>query len=277
MNRRTGFLQEMGVGPVWKLRDTTHLPDMTAASPQDVEHIDDVIIQEDVFPQDDIPPMEDIPSHYFDQVPFEDETDAPVRADVSRMNWEQLEETIAQCTACGLCKGRTQTVPGVGDRKAAWLFVGEGPGFVEDQQGEPFVGPSGKLLDNMLAAIGIKRGENAYIANVVKCRPTDGGGQDRPPTPEEAKACKPYLDRQIALIQPKVIVALGRIASTNLLGTEPQTMLATLRGKAHTYTTQDGTNIPLIATYHPAYLLRQLSEKKKAWVDLCSAIRIISG
>ncbi|MEA5097518.1 MAG: uracil-DNA glycosylase, partial [Burkholderiaceae bacterium] len=184
---------------------------------------------------------------------------------------------ILKCSACSLCRGRKQAVPGVGDHNAAWLFVGEGPGFVEDQQGEPFVGPSGKLLDNMLLAMGLKRGENAYIANIVKCRPTDGNGRDRPPTFDEAAACRPFLDRQIALIRPEIIVALGKTAAMMLLGSDPQVSLATMRGKAHVYVRPDGQEIPLIATYHPAYLLRQLPDKKKAWADLCLAMQAKAG
>jgi uracil-DNA glycosylase len=263
MTRRNALLNEMGFGPVWALRDKAPATQGTPA------------IEE--APQfDEVPPLDDIPDYFMDSVPFDDDKEKPVLVDVSSMGWDQLEKTIEQCTACGLCQGRTQAVPGVGDRNADWLFVGEGPGFFEDQQGEPFVGASGKLLDNMLQAIDLKRGENAYIANVVKCRATDTGGKDRAPTPGEAAFCKPYLERQIALIQPKIIVALGRVASTTLLGTDSQTPLATLRGKEHSYRMSDGAEIPLIATYHPAYLLRQLSEKRKAWADLCLAMNVLS-
>jgi DNA polymerase len=153
---------------------------------------------------------------------------------------------------------------GVGNESAPWLFIGEGPGADEDEQGEPFVGQAGKLLDNMLAAIGIQRGREAYIANVVKCRPPG----NRTPTPQEAAACAPFLDRQIALIQPQLIVALGKTAAMRLLNTEAS--LASLRGKVHRY---QGT--PLVVTYHPAYLLRSLPEKAKAWEDLLFARRVL--
>ena len=152
----------------------------------------------------------------------------------------------------------------MGNESAPWLFVGEGPGADEDEQGEPFVGQAGKLLDNMLAAIGIRRGREAYIANVVKCRPPG----NRTPTLEEAAACAPYLDRQIALIRPRLIVALGKTATTRLLNTEAS--LASLRGKVHRY-----RDIPLVVTYHPAYLLRSLPEKAKAWEDLLLARRAL--
>ena len=271
MMRRNAFIREMGIGPVWSLRDRQPMP------PAEIEpEIPDVAPSDEMPFFDSVPPLEDIPAHFLESASFDDEELlAPARPDVSGMGWELLEDTIRQCTACGLCRERTQVVPGVGDRHADWLFVGEGPGHHEDQQGEPFVGLSGKLLDNMLLAIGLKRGDRAYIANVVKCHATDAAGKDRPPTPVEAAACRPYLDRQIALIRPKIIVALGRVASTVLLGSDPHTTLAALRGKAHVYRSSEGSEIPLIATYHPAYLLRQLSEKRKAWEDLCLAMNVL--
>ena len=182
------------------------------------------------------------------------------------MGWDELKEAVRICTACGLCKQRKQAVFGVGNESAAWLFVGEGPGADEDEQGEPFVGQAGKLLDSMLAAIGIQRGREAYIANVVKCRPPG----NRQPTPQEAAACAPFLDRQIELIKPKLIVALGKTAATRLLGTEAS--LASLRGRVHHYR---GT--PLVVTYHPAYLLRSLPEKAKAWEDLVFARKTLAA
>jgi DNA polymerase len=180
--------------------------------------------------------------------------------DAVGMDWAELKAAVAGCTACELHKTRTQTVFGVGDEKADWLFIGEAPGADEDAQGEPFVGQAGKLLDNMLKSIGLKRGDNVYIANVVKSRPPG----NRNPLPEEIVACMPYLRRQIELIQPKLIVTLGKIASEALLGREAT--IASLRGKVHAY-----QGIPLIVTYHPAYLLRTLQDKSKAWEDLCLA------
>ncbi|MFJ3058770.1 uracil-DNA glycosylase family protein [Herbaspirillum sp. NPDC087042] len=201
----------------------------------------------------------------------EDEDEAlavdPVIARVAAMDWPALKQQVADCRRCGLCQGRKNTVFGVGDEKAKWLFIGEGPGRNEDMQGEPFVGPAGKLLDNMLAAMGVKRGDNAYIANIVKCRPTDENGRDRPPSPQEVAACLPYLQRQIALIQPTVLVALGKTAALALLGLDPSTPVSRLRGTVHRY--QD---LPLVVTYHPAYLLRTLNDKSKAWADLCLAM-----
>lgn len=195
-------------------------------------------------------------------------TNMPEAGQTAGMDWRQLQTAVANCRACGLCRNRSQTVFGVGDHDAKWLFVGEGPGYNEDIQGEPFVGPAGKLLDNMLLAIDLRRGENVYIANVVKCRPLDANGRDRPPSADEVAACRPFLERQIALLKPSVMVALGKTAATTLLDCAPDTALATLRGKLRHYGPQD---VPLVVTYHPAYLLRKLSEKGKAWVDLCMA------
>lgn len=197
-----------------------------------------------------------------------DQQDAALAA----MDWDALEASIRECTRCGLCEGRQHAVPGVGDRAARWLFVGEGPGRNEDLQGEPFVGPAGKLLDNMLRALQLARGKDTYIANIVKCRPVGADGRDRPPTPDEVDACMPYLRRQIALIRPQVIIALGKTAAVSLLGLPADTALAGLRGEPREF---DG--IPLVVTYHPAYLLRQPADKAKTWRDLCLAKSIIDA
>jgi uracil-DNA glycosylase len=181
---------------------------------------------------------------------------------VDGLNWTELKQQVRDCTACKLRAGCAQTVFGVGDEKASWLFVGEGPGADEDAQGEPFVGQAGKLLDSMLAAMKLKRGKNVYIANIVKCRPPN----NRTPAADEIAQCLPYLERQIDLIQPKLIVALGKTAATALLGKEAT--LGSLRGTLHDY-----HGIPLIVTYHPAYLLRSPTEKAKAWQDLCFALK----
>jgi DNA polymerase len=176
------------------------------------------------------------------------------------MDWAALREAVHACTACPLHATRKQAVLGVGDGNADWLFVGEGPGAEEDARGEPFVGQAGRLLDNMLASIGLKRGEDVYIANVLKCRPPG----NRTPEPQEAAQCEPFLLRQIALIQPRLIVALGKTAAGNLLRTEAS--LGSLRGRLHDF---HGT--PVLVTYHPAYLLRNLPDKAKSWEDLCLA------
>jgi DNA polymerase len=181
---------------------------------------------------------------------------------VAAFGWSELREAVRTCAACGLCRQRKQAVFGVGHESAPWLFVGEGPGAEEDEQGEPFVGQSGRLLDAMLASIGLARGREAYIANVVKCRPPG----NRTPTPEEAAACAPFLDRQIELVQPKLIVALGKAAALRLLGTDAS--LGSLRGRMHRYR---GT--PLVVTYHPSYFLRTPQEKGKGWEDLVFARR----
>ena len=186
--------------------------------------------------------------------------------DVAHMDWAQLKAKVAGCTDCKLRAGCTQTVFGVGDEKAEWMLVGEAPGAEEDRLGEPFVGQAGKLLDNMLAAVGLARGRNVYIANVLKCRPPG----NRNPEPDEVAKCSPHLLRQIELIQPKLIVAMGRFAAQALLGTDAT--IASLRGKVHRY-----AGVPLVVTYHPAYLLRNLPDKSKAWADLLFAARTIEN
>jgi uracil-DNA glycosylase family 4 len=182
------------------------------------------------------------------------------RLQILHSNWAQLKTSVSRCAACSLCQARNKTVFGVGDENADWLCVGEAPGGEEDIKGEPFVGPAGKLLDNMLEAINLERGKNIYITNVVKCRPPD----NRNPGPTEAQQCEPYLTRQIELIRPKLIIALGKVAAQNLLNTGAT--IASLRGKLHEY-----AGIPLIVTYHPAYLLRIQTDKAKVWEDLCFA------
>ncbi len=173
--------------------------------------------------------------------------------------WQQLTDEVARCTRCELHRTRTRPVLGVGDRHAQWLVVGEAPGAEEDRQGEPFVGRAGQLLDAMLRAIGLARGQNVYIANILKSRPPG----NRDPAPGEVAACLPYLERQIELIRPRLILAVGRIAMQNLLGT--QGSLAGMRGQVHEF---GGLKTPLIVTYHPAYLLRKPEDKRKAWEDL---------
>ena len=203
---------------------------------------------------------------------------APRPAGIESMDWAQLEAAVAACRACALCTGRTQTVFGVGSRRADWMVIGEAPGENEDRLGQPFVGQAGKLLDNMLAAIGLSRQADAddpvasdgtptrqgvYIANVLKCRPP----RNRNPQPDEIAQCEPYLRRQVALVQPRIILAMGRFAVQSLLNTsEP---IGRLRGRVHQY-----EGVPVIVTYHPAYLLRALPEKAKAWQDLCLALEV---
>ena len=207
MSRRTAVLAEMGLAPVWRLRQTKQ-----------------VVVEE------------------------------------PELDWIPLKAAVSGCVKCGLHKTRTQTVFGVGDENADWMLIGEAPGAEEDRLGDPFVGQAGKLLDNMLAAIGLSRRTNVYIANVLKCRPPG----NRNPMPEEVAQCSPYLLQQIALTQPKLIVAMGRFAAQTLL--ETSASISSLRGKVHRY-----AGVPLIVTYHPAYLLRTLEDKAKAWEDLLFA------
>ncbi|WP_298827859.1 uracil-DNA glycosylase [uncultured Piscinibacter sp.] len=198
-------------------------------------------------------------------------TVSPVRGDrptgVESMDWPALREAVANCRACKLCEGRRQTVFGVGNTGAHWMVVGEAPGEQEDRQGEPFVGKSGQLLDNMLRAIGLTRAEadaahQVYIANTIKCRPPG----NRNPEPEELAQCEPFLIRQVELVKPRIILAMGRFAVQSLLRSNEA--IGKLRGRVHRY-----QGVPLIVTYHPAYLLRNLDDKAKAWEDLCLAMQ----
>ena len=213
MSRRAEILAEMGLAPIWRLREQPAAP-----------------------------------------------TEAPPPG------WIEIKQAVPACTACGLHATRTQTVFGVGDENADWMLIGEAPGAEEDRLGEPFVGQAGKLLDNMLAAIDLKRGENVYIANVLKCRPPG----NRNPEPDEVAKCTPFLKRQIALIQPKLIIAMGRFAAQTLLSSDAS--IASLRGRVYRY-----EGVPLIVTYHPAYLLRNLPDKSKAWADLVFAKKTMAG
>jgi DNA polymerase len=252
VNRRERVLEEMGLGPVWRLRERRAAPRAPAAPPPPSA------------------PRRPAPQR-FDPVPG---IKGSARVDLAddraarilRMEWPELKSAVKSCEACGLRKTCTQTVFGVGDEQADWLLVGEAPGAEEDARGEPFVGQAGRLLDNMLAAIGLARGENVYICNVLKCRPPG----NRNPEPFEVAQCSPHLLRQLELIKPKLILAMGRFAVQTLLGTEAS--IASLRGRLHRY--QD---VPLIVTYHPAYLLRNLPDKAKAWEDLCFARAAVAG
>lgn len=195
------------------------------------------------------------------------EAPSPVSAipgDYSQASWSELEHAVRACTLCGLQATRTQTVFGVGNRTAEWMIIGEAPGADEDRQGEPFVGRAGQLLNSMLKAMGFPR-EQVFIANILKCRPPN----NRDPRPEEAACCTPYLARQIALVNPRLIVCVGRIAAQNLLATD--TPIGKLRGKVHRWGAQQ---LPVVVTYHPAYLLRSPLEKRRAWDDLRMALDV---
>ena len=245
-SRREEMLKEMGLAPLWTLRETGRV-----AVPAD-RSVPGQVFDDALVPDGDARELRIAPAVSADDAR---------RSAIMQMDWLALKSSVAECVACPLHAKRHKTVFGVGDENAAWMFVGEGPGADEDALGDPFVGQAGKLLDNMLAAIGLSRGENVYIANVVKCRPPG----NRNPEPDEAKKCEPYLQRQIALVKPKLIVALGRVAALNLLAREAT--IASLRGRVLDY---KGT--PLLVTYHPAYLLRNLTDKAKAWQDLCFAV-----
>jgi uracil-DNA glycosylase family 4 len=232
--RRAALWQAMGLGPQWVGRADSagSLPPAAAASP--------------------LPPAAD-----------------PRVAAIATMNWDALRAAVAACTACELCRSRTQTVFGVGRRSAPWMLVGEAPGAEEDARGEPFVGQAGRLLDNMLAAIGRSRREDTehpvFIANVLKCRPPG----NRNPRPEEVAACEPFLLRQIELLQPRLLLVMGRFAAQSVLHTEAP--ISALRGRVHRLRVA-GREVPTVVTYDPAYLLRNLADKAKVWADLCLAV-----
>ena len=258
-SRRQEIMKELGLWPVWRLREPV------AAAAAEVTRLGSAGAPPAINPlADELPALQSRARGVAGGAPALP-LDARAAA-IAQMDWPQLKESVAGCIACPLHKGRNKTVFGVGDEHAEWLFVGEGPGADEDAKGEPFVGQAGKLLDNMLAAISLKRGRNVYIANIVKCRPPG----NRNPEPSEAGRCEPYLHRQIALIKPRLIIALGKVAAVNLLRRDAS--IASLRGKVLEY-----QNIPLIITYHPAYLLRSLPDKAKAWEDLCFAVETMKA
>lgn len=192
----------------------------------------------------------------------------PIKSDdkplTEHCDWKKLQQQVSGCTACNLHKTRTQTVFGVGNVSASWMVIGEAPGVSEDQQGEPFVGKAGMLLNEMLRAIKMRR-EDVFIANILKCRPP----RNRDPSSEEVDACEPFLKQQVATIKPKIILAVGRVAAQNLLKTD--TPIGRLRGKLHYY-----GDIPVVVLYHPAYLLRSPLEKRRAWDDLLFAIKMFA-
>ncbi len=244
MPTRDDILSELRLMPVWRRRSGTGAD---AAATIDPPAIDAAAAGLERTTGEPAAPSADVRS-----------------ARIATLEWRDFAADVDACTACGLCRNRNKSVPGVGDIHAEWLFVGEAPGAEEDAKGEPFVGQAGRLLDNMLAALALARGANVYIANVLKCRPPG----NRTPEPREAEACRPYLDRQIALIRPKIIVALGKSAATTLLDVDAT--IASLRGRVHRY-----HGVPLVVTYHPAYLLRNLPDKAKAWEDLLLARRAL--
>jgi len=236
---RAQMLAEMGITPIWRLRE--------AAT--------------EIVHQEKLP--ESAPVIASSEMPTPDVAERKSVA-VDTLNWPDLAAQVASCKACSLCEQRKQAVLGVGDLDPDWLFIGEGPGAEEDVKGEPFVGQAGKLLDNMLAALDIGRGNKVYIGNAVKCRPPG----NRTPEAAEMAACRPWLERQIELLRPKIIVLLGKVAVHAVLHDDKP--LSAQRGKRFEY-----RGIPVVVTYHPAYLLRNLPEKAKAWEDLLFARRCL--
>ena len=259
---RERLLLEMGLGPLWKARS---MPPSVAAPPASTPPINTPpvsAVAEVASPgamKPAIARSQALAAPMVDARRGSDDDDAR-NAAIAQMEWPALKALVAGCTACNLCKGRTNTVFGVGDESAGWMIIGEAPGAEEDARGEPFVGQAGQLLDAMLAALDMNRRQNVYIANVLKCRPPG----NRNPAPEEVARCAPHLLRQVALVKPGLILSMGRFASQALLGTEAS--IASLRGRLHSFA---GT--PVVVTYHPAYLLRTPTDKARAWEDLLFA------
>jgi DNA polymerase len=267
---RRQYLQAMGI-TLWERRDTRPGESVVAAdklAPVAVQAEEPPPTREegwatDYPPElDTQPPYPDFPDDW-EPAPFPDDQESSVAG----LDWDGLRERVRNCSACGLRAGCTQTVFGVGNTQADLLIIGEAPGADEDRQGEPFVGRAGQLLNAMLLAMGFKR-EQVFIANILKCRPPN----NRDPKPEEALKCEPFLLRQIELIQPKVILSAGRISAQNLLKTEIP--VGKLRGRVHTYGER---RIPLVVTYHPAYLLRSPEQKAKSWDDLQLVLSMLRG
>lgn len=274
--RREQMLTEMGIKPRWQLRAAaaamaeapeTAAPVQQIPSPAPVMAADEppTWLDDAPPPFDDMPVGESVPMERgepaLEAEPAGRPTPAVAKVDpVSTMDWDALEAAVRDCRACRLCEARKQTVFGVGAREAEWMIVGEGPGAEEDERGEPFVGQAGRLLDAMLDSVGLSRQNTVYIANAVKCRPPG----NRTPQPDEMAACRPFLERQIALVAPRLLIAMGRPAAQTLLGGEPR--ISASRGKVFRY-----ESVPVVVTYHPAYLLRNLPDKSKAWEDLCFA------
>lgn len=262
---QASVLREMGLAPLWRLRDRPAVDDPTPA--------EGVELAPAPNPE---PVTRDVPKRRIElprtapaTAPIE--TPAAINSDqragrIAELDWDALEADIRSCTACRLCEQRQQAVPGSGDRNARIMFVGEGPGAEEDRRGVPFVGAAGTLLDAMLDAIGLSRENGVYIANTVKCRPP----HNRTPQADEMAACKPYLDRQIELVRPGLLVALGRPAAQVLLD-QNEVRINAARGRELKH-----GDIPLLVTYHPAYLLRNPQDKARVWEDLCRLRRLLS-
>ena len=270
MTRRDDMIDALGIGPQWVRRSATG--ERAAAAAIDEAAADQPASRsalQYIHQSASQPILQSAPAASA-QLPAPAANVPPATdAEIAEMDWAALQAAVSTCTRCPLCRSRTRTVFGVGDPDPSWLFVGEGPGRNEDRQGEPFIGPAGKLLDNMLAAVSLDRRKGVFIANVVKCRPTDTDGKDRAPASEEVAACRPYLERQIALLKPTLLVALGKTAALALLQRPPATTLSALRGEVHQYAA-----LPMVVTYHPAYLLRVPADKRKTWEDLCLAMDV---
>lgn len=256
--RKARAWSSLGLGPLWMV-----MGPQSAPSDEDPSIVGLPETEPESMPEQDLPAdqLGAVQAQTPILAPKVVATDGPA---IPTMSWQQLEQTVSQCTDCTLSESRTNTVFGVGDQQPRWLIVGEAPGANEDQQGEPFVGEAGQLLNAMLGAMGIDRDHGVFILNVLKCRPPG----NRDPKPEEVQSCSRYLERQIQILQPQLVLTMGRFAAQALLQTDKG--ISALRGKVHEITVGD-SQVPLVVGYHPAYLLRRPEEKGRAWRDLCLA------
>ena len=254
MNSREVILREIGLTPIWVSRASAAEVRDEAGSAATSVHTSTAEFAEAPEPSEKraLPP---------------EQSTAERESVIANLSWDELVASIAACTACKLSKTRTNTVPGVGDHSPSWLVIGEAPGENEDKQGEPFVGKAGQLLDAMLGAVGKKRGNGIFITNVIKCRPPG----NRNPEPDEISACAPYLNRQVALAQPKLLLAAGKFAAQTLLNCDDT--VGAMRALPADRSQREG--VPIVVTYHPSYLLRSPLEKAKAWDDLMKARALV--
>jgi DNA polymerase len=280
--RDAAFLQEMGIGPLWTLRemqdaqaadrpadDAAAAPRSSAAQPQ--PHTAAVATPQPVYAGPSAPPIQRLPGA---DAAWPEPPSAPPATDeeIGRMDWDELRAAVAGCTRCGLCKGGRKPVFGSGAQQAQWLVAAGAATSADEKEGQPLAGDPGQLLANMLAAAGHRRGADAWVTNLIKCRPTTASGADRAPTADEAAACRPYLERELALGGAGTVVTLGQIAANALLGKPLQEPLAGTRGRVHAL-----NGAALVATLHPGELLRRGADKALAWADLCLAMAADAG
>ena len=274
--RTAAFLEEMGIGPLWTLREAVE-----AAAPEVQEQVEEAAPAVKPYrpePSPALPPPPVYQAGHEPRAPMNHpqppgsawaDADAPAAVtdqEIALMDWTQLRAAIASCTRCGLCAGGRKPVYGSGAQQAQWLVAAGATTAADEKEGQPIAADAGKLLVNMLAAVGLARDTNAYVTNLIKCRPTTANGGDRAPTEAEASACRPYLEREVALTGAAMVLTMGQIAANGLLGKPLAEPLSASRGAVHAL-----GDVPLVATLHPGELLRRGADKALAWADLCLA------